>query len=114
MVPVGSRVGAIIDANPETKVVRLCGYGVYEGNETPPDNAGGVALFAKLFGMGNPKIKLDNGKIVWGCECWWASEEKIKAEIEKYKEAGFTIEEVDIDELRGVQEEGKDDGTQDE
>jgi hypothetical protein len=26
----------------------------------------------------NPKIVLDNGETVWGCECWWGPEDKIK------------------------------------
>lgn len=27
----------------------------------------------------NPKIRLDDGREVWGCECWWGSAEDFKA-----------------------------------
>lgn len=43
----------------------------------------------------NPKIVLDSGKVVWGCECWWGPEEKMRAEI-----AGRRVVDVDIDEAR--------------
>jgi len=33
---------------------------------------------------GNPRLRLENGDIVWGCECWWipAKEaERIKKDV---------------------------------
>ncbi len=56
---VGSRVGAIRNEDGET--VFIYGYGVFEGRKECPG----------LGGMPNPFIRLDNGKTVWGCECWW-------------------------------------------
>jgi hypothetical protein len=44
----------------------------------------------------NPRIRLDNGKVVYGCECWWGNEEKVKKMLEQYSE----IKIVDIDEVR--------------
>jgi hypothetical protein len=37
---------------------------------------------AKLIATdGNPKIRLDNGKVVYGCQVWWsAAEEQLVAE----------------------------------
>ena len=64
----GDRVGAIRSANSEEVV--FYGYGVYEGDTLPPD-----------FPIPNPTIKLDNGKIVYGYECWWGPEEKVKEMI---------------------------------
>lgn len=62
----GDRVGVITDAaRPE--------YGVYLGHQT-----GGP-----LGNYPNPKIKLDNGSIVWGCQCWWGPEEEIKAKYQQ-------------------------------
>lgn len=61
----GDRVGAVKSANKD-KVV-LFGYGVYRGDQS--DNE---------IGIPKPKIELDNGKIVWGYECWWAVEHRIK------------------------------------
>ncbi len=72
----GSRVGAIRNADKET--VYLFGYGTYEGDEVPPVEVGG---FLTEIGIENPKIVLDNGKVVWGCQCWWGSEEKTKRVI---------------------------------
>lgn len=57
---VGQRVGAIRNA-------------VYEGDHIPPEEIG--------LGFLNPRIKLDNGGTIYGCQCWWASEEHIKREI---------------------------------
>lgn len=66
---IGSRVGAIRFANEKT--VYLFGYGVYDGDIPCPN----------LDGIPNPRITLDNGEIVWGCECWWGSEQQIKDKI---------------------------------
>lgn len=85
---IGERVGAISHATEDT--VYLLGFGVYEGDHVPPPEAGGFNL-----GIANPRIKLDNGKTVYGCECWWGSEERIKSTFGTRK-----IVEVDIDDAR--------------
>ena len=69
MTAIGDRVGAILKADPEE--VHLLGYGVYKGDEIPPDG----------FGVPNPKIELDNGDIIWGHQCWWGEEDKVKASL---------------------------------
>jgi hypothetical protein len=79
------RVGAVSHADKNT--VHFFGWGNYVG-----DVSGGP-----LGEQPNPKIELDNGKVVWGCECWWGSEEKIKKMME-----GKTIVEVDIDAARAA------------
>jgi len=43
----------------------------------------------------NPYIELDNGKGVWGAECWWGPEDEFKSRYE-----GWEIIEVDIEEQR--------------
>ncbi len=43
----------------------------------------------------NPKIVLDNGKVVWGSECWWAPEEQVKRMV-----GSKTIVEIDIEAAR--------------
>jgi hypothetical protein len=50
-------------------------------------------MFIKL--VGNPKILLDNGKVVWGAECWWGPEAEFKKRFAKE-----TIINADIDEMR--------------
>jgi len=65
---VGQRVGAL--SHTDKKTSYLFGFGVYEGDHIPPDGIGS--------GIPNPRIKLDNGKTVYGCECWWGSEAEIR------------------------------------
>lgn len=97
----GERVYAIRDMDEATKTVHLYGYGVYEGDYLP-EGAGdvGIPTLVKESGMDNPRIRLDNGKIVWGCECWWGAEQEFKQAAHR-----FTVVEVDIEQDRKQQEE---------
>ena len=89
MVKIGDRVGAIQSS--KNGVCRFYGYGVYEGDEMPPlDTPGFFGLGdeleyeeLRLSGFTNPKIKLDDGGVVWGMQCWWGSEESMKKELAK-------------------------------
>jgi len=76
---VGERVGVLRDANPE--VVHLFGYGVYACDEVPTEDVDGCMGRLGLFGVKNPKMVLDDGTVVWGCESWWGPEAKVKASI---------------------------------
>lgn len=68
----GDRVGAVLSAT--DGVVRLLGYGVYEGEHEPEGS-----------GKRDARIKLDSGAVVWGADCgWWASEERILEQVAKY------------------------------
>lgn len=80
----GTRVGAIESASDDE--VRFFGYGVYEG-EFPPD-LGTSTLHGPVDeemqkSYRNPRIRLDSGKVVWGCECWWGPEDEIRSMIGK-------------------------------
>ena len=68
MAAIGQRVGAILSA--DKNVVYLLGYGVYDGDMRHPE-----------LGFPNPRITLDGGGHVWGCECWWGPEAMIKEKI---------------------------------
>lgn len=102
MTKIGERVGAIIEAvdkkdGKDVKIVRIAGYGVYEG-DVMPDEENKVIFMGVDFAKEkryNPKIKLDSGHVIWGCQCWWGPEERIKAEIKKYEKHGYTVEIVD-------------------
>lgn len=83
---VGMRVGAILGT--EDNVVRFLGYGVYEGEEVPPDGP------LHSMSLPNPKIKLDTGEVVWGYQCWWGPEQKIKGQMDTYVSEGWTIEPI--------------------
>ncbi len=86
---IGTRVGAIASANKDE--VHLFGYGVYEGDHEPPPNVMGP--FGYMKGLTNPKILLDSGEVVWGCECWWGPEDQVKASIGDRKVVVITPEE---------------------
>lgn len=110
----GERVGAIYGTDRlepllNVPVVEFFGYGTYEGRFDPsgdasagiPAAAGFTAQLAKVANwQGNPLIKLDSGKYVWGCECWWGSEAEVRQQLLSYVKAGYIIKTVDIDEIR--------------
>lgn len=96
----GDRVGAIFCTNTD-KSVDFFGYGVYEGDflfgdEGSVEPVGFVASLLRGQETPNPRIRLDSGQVVWGCECWWGDEERIK----KVLSAAKQVNEVDIDEIR--------------
>jgi hypothetical protein len=88
-----TRVGAVMSA--DQKEIRIFGFGVYVGNEVPPPGVMFMGQDLNKVGMENPKIVLDGGKVVWGCECWWAEEAVVKSSMKNRK-----VVEVDIDEER--------------
>lgn len=86
----GDRVGAIVSMT-ETSA-RIFGYGTYQGDEIPPKNIIGPFGYVAIE---NPKLVMDNGAVVWGCECWWGPEEKIKERL-----AGVEITVITPEEYR--------------
>lgn len=86
---IGTKVIAILEA--KDGVVYLFGEGVYAGDFTVSPEAGGFN-----FGQKNPRIDLDNGKTVWGCECWWGPADQTKKRFDK----SCKWVEVDIDDHR--------------
>jgi len=101
----GKRVGAILGSS-ETSIDFL-GYGVYEGDYIPNEAVGLIADILKRAGRENPRIKLDNGGIVYGCECWWGDEKRIREKIRIYKENGLEIKMVDINKVRAEVDKGR-------
>ena len=76
---IGDRVGAIASANKDE--ICLYGYGQYMGDVVPPAEITCMGISLAELGHANPKILLDSGQVVWGCECWWGPESKIKESI---------------------------------
>lgn len=95
---IGDRVGAVLSASDSEKLIQFLGYGVYEGSEVPVSAAGWMSRGLIDAGIPNPKIRLDNGDVVWGCECWWGAEKEVAAWLEKFKD--WKIETVRIEEIR--------------
>jgi hypothetical protein len=96
MVKIGERVGCILSSNAEG--VKFLGFGKYVGDFVPHEKVGGIGRELNELDIENPKIILDNGKDVFGCECWWGEEDEIKKQLE-----GRNIIEIDIDEHRKSQ-----------
>lgn len=94
---IGDRCGAIQSANKEE--VRLFGFGTFEGHKVPPLEAGGMAAGLHHAGYKNPCIKLDSGDEVFGCECWWGPEEKIKETIGERRIVNVSIVEARKEQL---------------
>jgi len=114
----GTRVIAISHAEGDT--LYIFGYGVYEGYFIPPivnfeeelklwkaELKRAHEIFPSLPNppdseirqfvektVSNPRIKLDNGKTVWGYECWWSNVEDIDSVDEMLDKK---IVEIDID-----------------
>lgn len=65
--PPGTRVYAFMSYTDEK--ISFLGEGTYVGDEIPDDEAQGLSSL--LEGRTNPKIVLDDGQVVWGCECYW-------------------------------------------
>ena len=83
----GIRVGTMQSATKDE--VNLFGYGIYEGDFVPPHEVVGpfgtmddVEQSDGTMGLSNPRIRLDDGDVVWGCECWWGAEETFREAIE--------------------------------
>lgn len=94
---IGDKVIAIFEADKEE--VKSFGTGVLCEREVPPEN---VLMFGLPVKHPNPKIKLDSGKVVFGCECWWGSE---KVVLEKIGSRKIVL--VDIDEIRAASNQKK-------
>lgn len=84
----GTRVVAISSAD-DSKVY-VFGFGTYEGDFVPEKTSFMTSLLADA-GLVNPRIKLDSGKVVYGCECWWGPEDGFQERYVKGREV-VTVE----------------------
>ena len=96
MAKIGDRVGVVLRATPTE--VFLLGYGTFLGHEVPPKG------MLHDHGIPNPKIQLDNGKVVWGYQVWWGPAKYVAEMIGKR-----AIKQVDVDTLEGEIENGRQD-----
>lgn len=94
MQKIGDRVGAILAQ--KENVIELFGYGVYKGEAVPLEAVGDVAEMLKADKITSPKILLDSGKVLYGCETWWGPEELVKKGVATVTE----VIDVDIDQHR--------------
>ena len=87
---VGERVGAVSHTDQDN--IYLFGFGVYQGEKVPPRGIKFMGVELNLMNHFNPCILLDNGKEVWGCECWWGPEATVKKQMEGRKVVELDIE----------------------
>jgi hypothetical protein len=78
----GDRIGAIASFTDDT--VYLYGYGVYGGTLKVP-NLTGHSYDPGMEPVGDDKLILDSGQVIWGSECWWGSEEDIKGFVAEHE-----------------------------
>lgn len=108
MATTGDRVGAIISVRVEpvrlepVKEVTFAGYGVYKGDEIPPKGIGIMGMDLNEMGRSNPRIDLDDGTTIWGCQCWWGPECQVEKMMENYKNEGYQITQADPDEYAPI------------
>ena len=95
---VGDRVLVLKSASKDKREAYVYGEGTYVGNLAPPLGTktpfGDVDESILAAGFKNPCIKLDDGRIVWGCQCWWGHPNSVRKQL-----AGYTEVLVDVGEL---------------
>lgn len=74
------RVLAIIAC--ENGAVYSLGEGNYVGDFPLPDEIVKLFKAPSYDGRPIPKIELDNGDVVWGCECYWSEADKMRKHFE--------------------------------
>lgn len=86
-----SRVGCFLD------VETFIDWGYFLGCVEPTE---GIGLnIGGLVGKSNPKIVLDSGEVIWGCECWWGNEKEIQPKIDAL---GDKMKTCTVEEMRKI------------
>lgn len=88
----GDRIGAMLSM--KDGIYKLLGYGIYVGDECPFEAVGSIAETVIEIGLTNPKLLLDNGTVVYGCECWWGDERTVKNRLEGKRVVNVNINDV--------------------
>jgi hypothetical protein len=95
-----NRIGAyhrmITDEEGYGKQVEFFGYGTFLGEEVPPPGIMFLGRDISQYEEEYPKLQLDNGDIIWGFECVFATEEQMKRDI-----SGLELINVSIHDVRG-------------
>lgn len=77
----------------------IAGHGNYVGDVVPPPGVALMGIELHELGHKNPKIELDNGNVIWGCQCWWGPETKMAEEM-----TGLEIVELTSNQLDEIME----------
>ncbi len=92
---IGDRVGAVYGCKKDSKTIEFFGYGTYEGLHIPVEAVGFWADCMRDAKAENPRIRLDDGSCVYGCECWWGTISAVEEMME-----GREVVYVDINKIR--------------
>ena len=98
MPEIGTRIVAMKSGDDEH--IYVFGHGVYEGIFPPPPYL--MTSIGPVM-ANNPRIKLDNGEVVWGAECWWGSEDGWEDNLKDW--APRTVVEVSVEDYRNNEKE---------
>ena len=99
---VGKRVLAVHTINNDHKYVEKFGYGTFSGHFYPYSALGKLADDVRAQGedVTNPKILLDSGEEIWGCECWWMDGARGDLWLMELDNLGYEIRDVSITDMR--------------
>ena len=90
-----ARVGVIWDDDSNT--IWWLGFGDYSEKAVPPEGTGGeVAALARRLGRPMARIELDQGGVIWGCEAFWHSADRIRQLL---NETNRSVKRVELDSL---------------
>jgi hypothetical protein len=100
----GSSVIAFLAIDSDLKIIHYLGEGVYVGNAYAKDveNEQVRKIMKEQHITKNPLILLDNGDIVYGCECWWVTKDKGLHEMRRLSSLGYEIYELRVDAARSL------------
>lgn len=91
----GERVGAMLSRR--GRALNLFGYGTYLGEQPVGKQAAGwIAKVVRGHKTTNPTILLDDGQLVWGCECWWGTEAQVRRLVHRWVEGGGIVVRADL------------------
>lgn len=91
---VGDRVYVVLGQEKGSETVRILGPGTYQGHEVPPEGRPTMAQLLHEAGVANPKILLDSGEVVWGCEVWWGDYQDMQRTLKGHETKMVTMAEV--------------------
>jgi len=95
-----SALKALKPGKPPTKLQKAAARAMVEALLSACDDPNTVIGSQGPHLKPSPKIRLDNGSVVWGCECWWGPETPVRHRLELAKADGWTIEQADLGAFR--------------
>jgi hypothetical protein len=97
---IGKRVTAVLSVDDKAKIINLIGRGVFAGLFVPVDALGPIAEKLRETEETNPRIDLDDGNHVWGCECWWMGEKQADLWMMDLVGHGYKIKNITVEEMK--------------